>query len=176
MTNIKKAIITSMCIALCVVLPQAFHAIPNAGSIWLPMHIPVLLCGLIVGPMFGFLCGIFGPVFSSFITGMPNVAYLPQMVIECAIYGLVSGFMMKIIRSGKLYFDLYVSLIVAMLMGRVVAGILKALIFASGKYSMALWFSSYFFTAFPGIIVQLVILPSVVVALTKAGLIKRRYE
>ena len=48
-TTVKKAIITAICIALCVVLPQAFHAIPNAGSIYLPMHIPVLLCGLVCG-------------------------------------------------------------------------------------------------------------------------------
>lgn len=176
MTSIKKAIITAMCVALCVVLPQAFHAIPNAGSIWLPMHIPVLLCGLVAGPLFGFLCGCLGPLLSSVITGMPGIAYLPQMLIECAIYGFVSGFMMNVVRSGKLYVDLYVSLVVAMLMGRVVAGVLRALIFASGKYSLALWFGSYFVTALPGIIVQIVIIPSVVVALIKAGLVKRRYE
>lgn len=45
MSVVKKSIITAVCLALCVVLPQAFHAVPNAGSVYLPMHIPVLLCG-----------------------------------------------------------------------------------------------------------------------------------
>ena len=176
MTKIKRSIICAMCIALCVVLPQAFHAIPNAGSIWLPMHIPVLLCGLICGPMLGMLCGIFGPILSSVITGMPVIAYLPQMVIECALYGLVSGFMMRVIKTKSLYLDLYFSLIIAMLIGRIVAGILKALIFMAGKYSLAIWISSYFVTALPGIIVQIIVVPSIVVALIKAKLIKRNYE
>ena len=176
MTKIKKSVICAMCIALCVVLPQLFHAIPNAGSIWLPMHIPVLLCGLICGPTFGLLCGCFGPVLSSLITAMPAFAYLPQMVIECAIYGFVSGFMMKVIKTKSLYLDLYISLIVAMLIGRIIAGIFKALIFMAGKYSLAIWLSSHFVTALPGIIVQIIVIPSIVVTLIKAKLIKRSYE
>ncbi len=76
-TTVKKAIITAICIALCVVLPQAFHAIPNAGSIYLPMHIPVLLCGLVCGWPYGLLCGLAGPLLSSLFTGMPAAAYLP---------------------------------------------------------------------------------------------------
>lgn len=58
MSYVKKAILTAACIALCVVLPMAFHSIPNAGSVFLPMHIPVLLCGLICGWPFGLLCGL----------------------------------------------------------------------------------------------------------------------
>ena len=45
--RIKKTVITALCVALCIVLPMAFHAVKNAGTIFLPMHIPVLLCGLI---------------------------------------------------------------------------------------------------------------------------------
>ncbi len=57
MSIVKKSIITAVCIALCVVLPQAFHAIPNAGSIYCPMHIPVLLCGIVCGWQYGLFCG-----------------------------------------------------------------------------------------------------------------------
>ena len=74
MTNTKKAIICAIMIAMCVVLPMAFHAIPNAGSIYLPMHIPVLLCGLVTGWPYGLLCGIAGPVMSHLITAMPGIA------------------------------------------------------------------------------------------------------
>lgn len=78
MSPVKKSIITAVCIALCVVLPQAFHAIPNAGSIYCPMHIPVLLCGFICGWQYGLLCGIAGPLVSALITGMPPLRSCPE--------------------------------------------------------------------------------------------------
>ena len=45
----KKLVSCALCIAIGVLLPMAFHVIPNAGSIFLPMHIPVLICGLFCG-------------------------------------------------------------------------------------------------------------------------------
>ncbi|MBG0786158.1 MAG: ECF transporter S component [Anaerolineaceae bacterium] len=175
MSVVKKSIITAVCLALCVVLPQAFHAIPNAGSVYLPMHIPVLLCGLICGWQFGLLCGLAGPALSTLFTGMPPVAYLPPMLIECAIYGLMSGLMMKLIRTKKVYVDLYASLIIAMLSGRIVAGLARALIFAPGNFTMAAWTTSYFVTSLPGILIQIVLIPTIVFALMKARLIPMRY-
>lgn len=175
MSVVKKSIITAVCIALCVVLPQAFHAIPNAGSIYCPMHIPVLLCGLISGWQYGLICGIAGPLLSSLFTGMPPAAMLPQMMIECAVYGTVAGLMMLIIHSKKIYVDLYASLITAMLAGRVIAGIAKALIFAKGEITITAWATSYFATALPGIIIQIVLIPTIVFALMKANLVPARY-
>jgi uncharacterized membrane protein len=162
-------------LALCVVLPQAFHAIPNAGSIYLPMHIPVILCGLICGWQYGLLCGLAGPALSTLFTGMPPVAYLPPMLVECAVYGLVSGLMMQIIRTKKVYVDLYASLLIAMLSGRIVAGLARALIFARGNTTMATWATSYFVTSLPGIIIQIVLIPTIVFALMNARLIPKRY-
>ena len=161
--------------ALCVVLPQAFHAIPNAGSVYLPMHIPVILCGLLCGWQYGLLCGLAGPALSTLFTGMPPVAYLPPMLVECAVYGLVSGLMMLLIRTKKVYVDLYVSLLIAMLSGRIVAGLARALIFARGNTTMATWTTSYFVTSLPGIIIQIVLIPTIVFALMNARLIPKRY-
>lgn len=175
MSVVKKSILTAVCVALCVVLPQAFHAIPNAGSIYLPMHIPVLLCGLICGGSYGLLCGLAGPALSSLFTGMPPVAMLPSMMVECAVYGVVTGFMMRIVRTKRLYGDLYLSLSVAMLLGRVVSGVAKALIFSAGSYSMAAWATGSFVTSLPGIVIQLALLPTITVALMKARLIPERY-
>lgn len=175
LSYVKKAIITAACIALCVVLPMAFHAIPNAGSVISPMHIPVLLCGLICGWPFGLLCGLAGPALSSLLTQMPPLAYLPSMLVELAAYGLIAGLMMQLVRTKKLYADLYISLIVALLAGRMIAGISKALIFASGSYSVAAWTTSYFVTAWPGILIQLALIPTIVFALEKARLIPKRY-
>lgn len=175
MSPVKKSIITAVCIALCVVLPQAFHAIPNAGSIYCPMHIPVLLCGLICGWQYGLLCGIAGPLVSALITGMPPAAVLPGMLVECAAYGALTGLMMQLVHTKKVYPDLYVSLLVAMLGGRIISGIAKALIFSAGSYSMTAWVTGSFVTSLPGIIVHLVLIPSIVYALMKAKLIPARY-
>lgn len=175
MSTVKKSILCAVCIALCVVLPQAFHAIPNAGSIYLPMHLPVLLCGLICGWQYGLLCGVAGPILSSLFTSMPPVAYLPPMVVECAVYGCVAGLMMKLVHTKKIFADLYISLVAAMLIGRIIAGCAKALIFAKGSITMAAWATSYFVTGLPGIIIQLVVIPAIVVALMKARLIPKRY-
>lgn len=175
MSSVKLSIITAICIGLCVVLPMAFHAIPNGGILFSPMHIPVLLCGLICGWSYGLLCGLAGPLLSTLITGMPPVAYLPPMMVELAAYGLVCGVMIKLIRTKKLYADLYISLMVALLAGRIVAGIARALIFAPGSYTLAAWTTSYFVMTWPGIILQLVIVPAVVAALMKAKLIPEWY-
>lgn len=175
MNRTKKLTITAIMIALCVILPMAFHMIQNAGSIYLPMHIPVLLCGLVVGPVYGLVCGLIGPVLSMLITGMPGPAYLPQMMIELAIYGLVTGLLMKVVKTKNTTLDLYISLIGAMLVGRIIAGILQALIFKANAYGMSMWVTSYFITGLPGIIIQLILIPLVYNALLKAKLIDNRY-
>ena len=175
MSPVKRSILTAVCIALCVVLPQAFHAIPNAGAVYLPMHIPVLLCGLLTGWPYGLLCGLAGPLLSSLITGMPPAAILPSMMVECAVYGFISGLLMQRIRSGKLSLDLYISLLSAMLSGRILSGAVKALLFARGSITLASWAAGSFVTGLPGIVIQLLLLPAIVLALSKARLIPPRY-
>jgi Protein of unknown function (DUF1393). len=175
MSYVKRSIITAVCIALCVVLPMAFHTVRNAGGIFLPMHIPVLLCGLICGGPLGFLCGLAGPVLSSLMTGMPPMAILPGMTVELAVYGLMTGLLMQMVHTQNTYADLYLSLIGALLTGRIVAGIAQAIIFSSGHYSMAAWATSYFVTGLPGILIQLAFIPSIVFALERARLIPVRY-
>ena len=141
MSQVKRAMITAVCIALCVVLPMAFHSIQNAGAIFCPMHIPVLLCGLLVGWPYGLLCGL----------------------------------LMKFVRTGKIYADLYISLVGGLLIGRVIAGLFRALIFSPGSYSLAAWATGYFVTCLPGLVIQLVLIPSIVFALMKARLVPMRY-
>lgn len=175
MNPVKKVIITAVCAALGVVLPMAFHAVPNAGMVWLPMHIPVLLCGLVAGPVGGLAAGILAPVLSSLLTGMPPVAFLPSMVCELFVYGLVAGLLARVVRTGHLAADLYISLVGSMLAGRVVGGILNALIFSVGQYSLAAWGTSYFVMCVPGIVLQIVVIVSIVVALQRGGLIPARY-
>ena len=173
MTAVKKMVMTAICTAMCVVLPVAFHSIPNAGSILLPMHIPVLLCGLLCGWPYGLVCGLLGPLISS-LTGMPPLAVLPGMMVECGAYGLFTGLMMKYVRTGKPTADLYISMLTAMVLGRVLSGLAKALIFSPGTPAFA-WVTTSLVTGIPGIIIQLVVMPALVLALTRTHLIPVRY-
>ena len=174
LSPIKRLTLTALCIALCVVVPMAFHVIPNAGAVMLPMHIPVLLCGLVCGWQYGLICGILGPLVSSVLTGMPPAAMLPGMMVECGMYGCVGGLLMERIRTGSLYADLYICLPAAMLAGRVISGVVKALILTPGL-SFTAWATASFVTALPGISIQLILLPTLIVALTRASLIPGRY-
>jgi niacin transporter len=173
MSKTKKLVYAALCVALGVVLPIAFHSVPNAGSIFLPMHIPVLLCGLICGWPLGLACGIMTPLLSSFLTSMPPMAYVPSMLCELAVYGFMAGFFIQIIRTKKPIVNIYVSLIIAMIAGRIVYGALNAVIFRAGDYSMSIWLTSAFVTALPGIIIQLAVIPILVYALQRAKLIEK---
>lgn len=174
MTPIVKCAVTAVCMALCVVLPMALHAIPNAGTLISPMHLPVLLCGMVCGWPYGLVCGLMGPALSSFITGMPGIGYLPTMMLELAVYGLVTGLMMKFVHTGKLPADIYISLLTAMLAGRLITGAARALIFSAGSYSWKAWATGYFVSSFPGIILQLLLVPALYLALQKAHVVPPR--
>lgn len=174
LSNVKRLVLTAVCIALCVVLPMAFHAFPNGGNIFLPMHIPVLLCGLICSWPYGLVCGLLGPLLSSILTQMPPMAYLPSMMVECAVYGCVAGAMMKMLRTGKIYADLYISMGIAMVLGRFVAGVVKAVILAPGTPVFA-WVTTSLVQGIPGIVIQLALIPTIVYALMRARLLPQRY-
>ena len=175
MTPVKRLVTASICCALCVVLPIAFHIFPEGGSVLLPMHIPVLLCGLICGWPYGLLTGLLGPFLSSIITAMPPAAMLPSMMVECAAYGAVSGLMMRFVRTKHAVADLYISMITAMAAGRVIAGLAKAWIFTPGTAPFA-WVTTSLVTGSPGIVIQLAIMPAIIFALTRARLIPVRYS
>lgn len=168
----RRLVMTALCTALGVVLPQALHAVPNAGNVLLPMHIPVLLCGLCCSWSYGLGCGILTPLMSHLISGMPPAAVLPAMICELAAYGLISGLTAKYIRTGKRTIDIYIQLISAMLIGRVVYGIANALIFRAGAYSMEVFLTAAFVTALPGIVIQLVLLPALILILEKANVLE----
>ena len=176
MSSVKQATITALCIALCYVLPVVFHA-TGLGSAFSPMHIPVLLCGLVCGSGYGIFCGFAGPVLSSVLSGMPTVTQLIYFVPELTVYGFVTGLMMKLVRTKKLVVDLYISLAVAMLAGRLVGGIAEALFYlGSGQtFTLAAVAAGYFVTTIPGIICHLIVIPILVTTLMKARLIPNRY-
>ncbi len=175
MTKTKKSAVCAICIALCYVLPLALHGVQDAAKVLCPMHLPVFLCGLICGWRYGLFCGLAGPILSSLLTAMPAAAYLPSMMIELAIYGGMSGFMMQAVHTKSTYADLYISQITAMLLGRVLSGVSKTYIFMSGKYGMEAWIAGSVIESLPGTVIQLILIPTIVFALMRAHLIPERY-
>ena len=151
MSTSKKACISALCAALCCVLPQAVHPLGLGGALS-PMHLPVLLCGLLCGWGWGGACGVFGPLLSCLVTGMPGPAKLVSMIPELAAYGLLAGALLGLWRTGRLYPDLYLALLPAMVLGRVAGGAAQALFLLSGaqSWSVSLWVSSYFIETLPG--------------------------
>jgi len=171
MFSIKKMVTAALFVALGIVLPMTLHSIPNAGRIFLPMHIPILLCGIICGLPYGLVCGIVTPLLSSVLTGMPPAALLPSMICELAAYGAVSSSIMRSSLVKNTYAKVYAALIVSMLFGRIFYGVLNAVIFSAGSYSMQIWLTAAFITALPGVIIQIVIIPTIVFVLQRAKLI-----
>jgi len=176
MSNIRKMVGTALFIAIGIALPLAFHSIPNAGRAFLPMHIPVLLCGLVCGFPWGPACGIVTPLLSGLLTGMPPAAMLPAMLCELAVYGLASSLLMRRVPVKNPLAKIYISLIGAMLSGRLVLGAVNALIFSAGHYSMQIWLTGAFVAALPGIAIQVVLIPVIMFGLQRAKLLEHRAE
>ena len=96
-SNLRNLILSAMFLALAFVLPFITGQIPQIGAMLLPMHIPVLLCGFFCGAPWGLAVGFIAPLFRSVIFGMPPMFPTALcMAFELAAYGLVSGFMYRL--------------------------------------------------------------------------------
>ena len=168
MTNTRKLIYSAICLAIGLLLPQVFHmfSVANAGSVFCPMHLPVLLCGFLCGWIWGGAVGILVPLLSSLITGMPPAPMNISMMLELCAYGALAG-VYKVTKK-----KVFLTLILAMLGGRIVLGIANTVIFGlSGTaYGFTTFLTSAFVTALPGIVIQLVLIPVILFALKKAKL------
>ena len=172
MNSTKKLCLAAICTVLCYVLPVAFHSF-GIGTMFSPMHIPVLLAGILCGPVYGTLCGLCGPIISSLLSGMPGPAMLITMIPELMVYGLLSGAMFKAFRKQNIVLRTYLALIIAMIAGRVVGGVVNACVYITNaeSYSLAIWVASYITGTLPGIIAHLILLPSIVMILRKTGML-----
>jgi len=177
----KKLILSAMFVAVGVLLPILTANIPEIGMMLLPMHIPVMLAGLILGYRYGLLVGIIVPLLRSFIFGMP--VFMPMgisMAFELGTYGLVIGLVYALLRKPPLakyksIISLYISMIVAMIMGRIVWGIAMFILVVSingGMFTLSTFWMGAFVNAVPGIVLQLVLIPIVMVALGRARIIQ----
>lgn len=171
-----KICLSAMCMALAFVLPIITGAIPEVGNALSPMHIPALLFGIVAGPYVGGALAFLAPILRSLMLGAPAPIF-PRaitMSFELMAYALVFGLLYKLL-SKKLPY-IYVSLVLAMIAGRLVGGAVKLALLKLGfipKFNLALFISGYVTESIPGIIVQLLVIPPVVLALRRARLIDR---
>ncbi|MFO7942363.1 MAG: ECF transporter S component [Bacillota bacterium] len=168
MTTTQKITFSALFIALGLLLPMAFHMI-GAGPVFLPMHIPVLLAGFLAGPGVGMITGLITPALSSVLTGMPPLMPMAVlMTIELGVYGTLAGLF-----YGNARWSLVTSLIGAMLGGRIIYGILLAYVvplFGIQGTPILAWITATLGTSWPGILIQLVVVPLVVTAAEKMPL------
>lgn len=166
--NLKNLTIAAICLALCMMLPFLTGQIPQIGSALSPMHIPVLLCGFLCGPYYAAIVGFIAPLLRFLLFGMPPIFPVGvSMCFELAAYGIVSGLLYEAFpkKSGFVY----VSLISAMLSGRIVWGAVRVLLsgVAGSPFTWELFLSGAVLNAIPGIIVQILLIPAIIIALKK---------
>ena len=172
MNNTRKLVLSALFIALGIVLPFFTGQLPQIGNMLLPMHIPVMICGFVCGAPYGLAVGIIVPLLRSVMFGRPMM--MPTavgMAIELAVYGLVTGLMYSKFKHKKL--GIYISLITAMITGRIVWGIASFFIYRAlgNPFTWGYFAAEILINAVPGIIVQLILIPTLIFALNKARLL-----
>ncbi len=172
-SNILKLTLSAMFMAIGLVLPLLTGQIKTIGNMLLPMHIPVMLCGLICGWHYGAAVGFILPILRSVTFGMPELyPSAIAMAFELMTYGLAVGVMYSLLPKKNI--NIYVSLLTSMVVGRAVWGAAyAALLSVSGDaLTWKIFISSAFLKAFPGIILQFIIIPALMIFLKKIKLIK----
>ncbi len=173
LNSTKKLTLAAICFALGLALPFLTMQIPQIGSMLLPMHIPVLFCGLICGWRYGAIVGFALPTVRFLLFGMPPLYPTGvAMSFELATYGLLCGLLY--FRLPKTVRSLYITLITAMIGGRVVWGVAEVILLGIGghPFTWELFVSGALLTAIPGIVLQLILIPATMVALTKSGVLR----
>lgn len=167
-TNVKTLVLAALFLALALVLPFLTGQIPEIGSMLCPMHIPALLCGFFCGWHWGLAVGLIAPVLRSLLFGMPPMFPVAIcMAFELATYGAISGLLYSKLPHTKV--SIYTSLLSAMVSGRLVWGIARFLCAGLNvsAFGLSAFWAGAITTAIPGIIVQILLIPVIVMALEK---------
>lgn len=165
MSRSREIVLAGILLAVSLLLPQIFHQFSMGGPAFLPMHIPVLIGGLVLSPSFALILGFLAPILSSLLTGMPPVyPMLPIMIFELGAYGLTASLCRQ-----KFQLSYYPSLILAMLGGRIAAGCVVAVLalafnFPNTPLAFVLGSIS---SGIPGLLIQLIFVPALAFAIEK---------
>lgn len=165
---LTRMILASMFLALGIILPFLTGNVQFLGNQFLPMHLPVLICGFVCGYKYGGLIGFITPLFRAVLIGMPPLYPVALvMSFELSIYGLVIGLLYQSLP--KNIFNIYVSLIGAMILGRLGWGLFAYLIYpgAGFSFSAQIFINTALVTAIPGIVFQLIFIPILIIFMQK---------
>ena len=179
-TDIRSYVLTLVFVSLAVSVPWVFHQFHLAGPTFLPMHIFVLIAGLAFGWRAGLIVGLFTPLASYAVSGMPVLLILPQIVVELSAYGLVAGILRE-----KFNLRVVWSLVGAMIGGRLALCLTVLIIYlvAGESYSplgleanpfIVVW--SVMKQGWPGIVIQLASIPMIIWLVGKFSTKKQRSE
>lgn len=172
--SVRNLVFSALMLALCLVLPLLTGQLQQLGSRLLPMHIPVLLCGFVCGWPWGLAVGLVAPLLRSVLFGMPAIfPTAVAMAFELAAYGAFSGLFFRLLPDKNGF--IWLSLVLAMLLGRAVWGCVMALLaaaFSGVDFGFSVFIAGAFVNAVPGIIIQLILVPVLVIALRKAGFLR----
>jgi len=132
----------------------------------LPMHIPVLICGFIVGAGPAVIVGLLAPILSHLMTSMPPAYAVPLMTMELSLYGFTAALTYR-----RLKLNIYLSLLIAMIFGRLAfaLGLFILGLFIALPYGPAQFFAAggAVISGVPGIIVQFIIIPPLILSLKR---------
>lgn len=173
--NLLKMILAGLFLAMAYVMPFLTGQIPQIGSMLCPLHIPVLLCGFICGWPWGLTIGFIAPLLRSVMLGMPP--FFPSavcMAFELATYGAVCGLLYKILPRKKIH--IYSALIIAMIAGRIVWGAAMFVCMGTtgGDFTFAAFIAGAFTNAIPGIFIQIISIPIIVMLFDNKKVLKLR--
>jgi thiamine transporter ThiT len=172
-SSVRKLVLSGLFLALGLVLPFLTMQIPSIGSMLLPMHIPVLICGFVCGWPHGLAVGLITPLLRNRLFGMPPLfPTAVAMTFELAVYGLCTGLFYKLLPKKNTF--VYVSLIASMICGRIVWGIVSLILygFTDKPFTWQIFASGAVLTAIPGIILQIVVIPVLIIALKRGNLLR----
>ena len=173
-TSLKKLIFSAIFLAIGFILPMFIGQIPTIGKMLLPMHIPVFLCAMICDYKYGAIIGFILPILRSLLFSVP-VMYPTAIAVafEMAVYGLITGLIFGLCKK-KNIISIYASMLPAMLLGRIVRCFAE-IILLNIKGNPFIWktfATTTILNSSPGIILQLILIPAVILALKKAKVIK----
>ena len=172
MKSMKKMVWSAFFLALGLILPFLTGQIQEIGNKLLPMHIPILICGFVCGWKYGLLVGFITPLLRSFLFSMPVPTIAIAMAFELATYGTVVGILYQ--KFQKHWSRIYISLFTAMIAGRFVWGVASIIIYGITQtaFTWQMFISGALLNAIPGVILQIVLIPILMLALEKSGVME----
>ena len=180
--NTLNIVTTAMLAALAVILSSFVHYVSGGSNTVAayvsPMHFPVLLAGILCGQWLGLICGIMAPVISFLTSGRPPFPNnLVPMIFELATYGFFAGLFRKVfLKNPKTdKFASIIALILAMVAGRIASALSYAVVMlvSGNPFFVNLWTKllGNFTKTWTAIIAQLILIPAILFALQKGGIL-----